>query len=133
MAKEKGITKADLKSFIVSAGEVVRKGEVFAGLNVLKLEPGQAAQGLVIEKIGSVKVKGRGKEKGKVRELPSYSAKAPDGLSYRLPINRSFLDKASEAELAEGDTITVVCEGGYTTKDGNKGIGYSLIVTERAE
>lgn len=129
----KGITKFDPKSFIVSAGEIVKKGEVFAGLNVLKLEAGQAAQGLVIENIGEQIVKGRGKEKGKTRKIPSYTAAAPDGESYRLPLNRSFLDKASEAKLAVGDEITLICEGGYVSKDGNKGVGYSLIVTERAK
>jgi hypothetical protein len=128
----KGITKENLKSFIVSAGEVVKKGEVFAGLNVLKLQAGQAAQGLKVEKIGEQVVKGRGKEKGKTRKIPSYSALAPDGLIYRMPLNKSFLDKAAEAKLAVGDEFTLVCEGAYESKDGNKGIGFSLVVTKRA-
>jgi hypothetical protein len=125
------ISKASLKSFIVSADEVSREGEVFAGKNVLKLAPGQAAAGLVIAKIGTQIVKGRGKEKGKTREIPAYTATAPDGNDYGLPLNRSFIDKASDAKLAVGDTVTVVCEGEYVSKDGNRGVGYALIVTGR--
>lgn len=134
MAKKDGITKAMLKSFIVDAGTIARdSGEVFAGLNVLKLEAGQAASGLVIAKIGVQVVKGRGKEKGKTRELPSYAALAPDGIEYRLPLNRSFVDKAADAKLAVGDTITLIAEGAYTSKDGNRGMGFSLIVTARGK
>lgn len=129
-----GISRAQLKSFIVEAGTLNREaGEVFSGMNVLKLQPGQAAQGMVIAKIGIQIVKGRGKEKGKKREIPSYAAKAPDGTEYRLPLNRSFVDKAVEAKLAVGDTITLIAEDAYVSKDGNKGMGFSLIVTARAE
>ncbi len=120
-------------SFRVSAAELANvEGERFEGLNVLKLNEGEAADGLAISEIGTQKVKGRGKEKGKVREIPSYAAKAPDGKTYRLPLNRSFIDKAVAASLAVGDTIALICEGGYTSKDGNKGTGYSLIVRARA-
>ena len=120
------------KSFIKSAAEVANiGGERFAGLNVLKLTDGQAAEGLVISKIGTQVVKGRGKEKGKSREIPSYAAKAPGGLEYRLPLNRSFIDKAGEAKLKVGDEITLICEGAYTSKDGNKGTGFSIVVTKR--
>ena len=125
------LSREALKSFIVSASEIKREGEVFAGLNVLKLSPGQAAAGLVIAKIGTQVVKGRGKEKGKTREIPSYSATAPDGNEYRLPLNRSFVDKAVEAKVAVGDEITLIAEDEYVSKDGNRGMGFSLIVTAR--
>jgi hypothetical protein len=135
MAKKtegQGITRAMLKSFIVDAGTLNREaGEVFAGLNILKLKPGQAAAGLVIAKIGVQIVKGRGKEKGKTREIPSYAAKAPDGIEYRLPLNRSFVDKMVEAKVKVGDTVTVIAEDEYVSKDGNRGMGFSLIVTAR--
>lgn len=131
--EEKGLSIASMKSFIVSASEINKtEGEVFAGINVLKLEEGQAAAGLVISKIGEQLVKGRGKEKGKTRKIPSYAATAPDGMEYRLPLNRSFVDKCTDAKLAVGDTITLVCEGGYVSKEGNRGVGYTLIVTGRA-
>lgn len=129
----KGISREMLKSFIVDAGTISRDaGEVFAGLNVLKLKPGQAAAGLVIAKIGVQVVKGRGKEKGKTREIPSYAAKAPDGVEYRLPLNRSFVDKMVEAKVKVGDTVTVIAEDEYVSKEGNRGMGFSIIVTARA-
>jgi hypothetical protein len=131
--KNKGISREQLKSFVVSAADIKREGEVFAGLNVLKLSPGQAAQGLVIAKIGTQIVKGRGKEKGKTREIPSYAATGPDGNEYRLPLNRSFVDKAVEAKLSVGDEITLIAEDEYVSKDGNRGMGFSLIVTARAK
>lgn len=123
-----------VRDFILDVSQIQRDGaEVFGGLNVLRLNPGQGAAGLVITKIGTQTVKGRGKEKGKTRELPSYSATAPDGVEYRLPLNRSFVDKAVEAKLKVGDTITLICEGEYKSKEGNRGMGYTLLVTARAK
>jgi hypothetical protein len=134
IAPSAALTRESLRSFIVSANDIKRdEGEVFAGLNVLKLEEGQAAAGLVVSKISEQLVKGRGKEKGKTRKIPSYAATAPDNMEYRLPLNRSFVDKCQDAKLALGDTITLICEGAYTSKEGNKGVGYSLIVTARAK
>lgn len=122
------------QSFRVSADSLRGlAGERFEGMNVLKLAANEGVDGIVISKIGVQKVKGRGKEKGKVREIPSYAGTAPDGKEYRLPLNRSFVDKAVEAKLAIGDTIAIICEGGYESKEGNKGLGFSIVVRERAK
>lgn len=106
-------------------------GERFAGLNVLKLAAGQAAVGLVVSAIGTQKVKGRGKEKGKTREIPSYSAKAPDGREYRLPLNASFVAKMQDAKVKVGDTVAIRRGDDYVSKEGNRGTSFDLIVQAR--
>lgn len=105
-------------------------GERFSGLNVLKLLPGQAALGLVITKIGVQKVKGRGKEKNKVREIPAYSAEA-EGKEWKLPLNASLVAKLQEAKVKVGDTIAIARGDEYTSKDGNKGSSFELVVQAR--
>jgi len=107
-------------------------GERFAGLNVLKLETDQAIGGLIISKISVQKVKGRGKDKNKVREIPSYAATLGEGgKEFRLPLNASFVMKCADAKLKVGDTIAILKGAAYTSKDGNKGVSYELLVQKR--
>lgn len=106
-------------------------GERYAGLNVLKLAAGQSALGLVISAIGVQEVKGRGKEKGKTRKIPSYSAKAPDGAEYRLPLNASFVAKMEEAKVKVGDTVAIRRGEDYVSKAGNRGTSFDLLVQAR--
>lgn len=107
-------------------------GERFSGMNVLKLNTNEAVQGLVISKIGIQKVKGRGKDKGKTREIPSYAATLGEGgKEYRLPLNASFVQKCDEAKIKIGDTIAVLKGEGYESKEGNKGVSFELLVQAR--
>lgn len=105
-------------------------GERFSGLNVLKLAAGESALGLVITKIGTQTVKGRGKEKNKTRNIPAYSAEA-GGKEWKLPLNASLVAKLIEAKVKVGDTIAIARGDEYTSKDGNKGTSYELVVQAR--
>lgn len=120
------------KTFIMDAAALADiKGERFAGANILKLGPGQGARDLVVTKIGVQKVKGRGKDKGKTREIPSYAATAPDGREYRLPLNASFVAKMQDAKVKVGDTIALARGEDYTSREGNRGVSFDLIVQAR--
>lgn len=106
------------------------QGERFSGLNVLKLTAGQSAMNLVITAIGTQTVKGRGKEKNKTRNIPAYSAEA-GGKVWKLPLNASLVAKLVEAKVKVGDTIAIARGDEYTSKDGNKGTSYELVVQAR--
>ena len=132
-AKEGQISgTAGKKTFIIGADAFrALTGERFEGLNVLKLAEGEAATGLVVTQIGTQKVKGRGKDKGKVREIASYAVKAADGRTYKAPLNKSFIMKCEDAKVKVGDTIAIARGEGYTSNDGNKGVSYELVVQSR--
>jgi len=125
-------TKSGLKFIDLSAFSSLG-GEKFTGLNVLKLAVNQAVGDLTVTKIGVQKVKGRGKDKGKVREIPSYTVKAAGGREYRAPLNASFVMKCADAGVKVGDVIAIARGEGYETKDGNKGIAFDLVVQSRAK
>lgn len=134
-AKDGTIVKkaGNISEFVMDASAFQSLGgERFSGLNVLKLETDQAVGSLVISKIGVQKVKGRGKDKNKVREIPSYAATLGEGgKEFRLPLNASFVMKCVEAKIKVGDTIAILKGAAYTSKDGNKGVSYELLVQKR--
>jgi len=124
----KGMVKA---AALDMAAFTALSGEKFTGLNVLKLSPNTGVAGLVVTKISTQKVKGRGKDKGKVREIPSYTVRNADGQEVRAPLNASFVMKCESAKVKVGDTLAIWRGEGYESKDGNKGISFDLVVQAR--
>lgn len=114
-------------------------GETFAGLNILKLLPGQAAGPFTLTKILPNQKLGDddGGKKGKKKPVDVYVAVDDDKTEVRMPVAASFVGKAKDAKLAVGDTFAVMRGENYKTKfDGKnsepRGASYLLKILSRA-
>lgn len=114
-------------------------GETFAGLNVLKLLPGQAAGPFTLKEILPNQRLGD-EEKGKNKKKPVdvYVATDAEGTEVRMPVAASFVGKAKDAKLSVGDKFAVMRGENYKTKfDGKnsppRGASYALKIIERAK
>lgn len=135
MADTKGkITKeAGIATFVLDASTFGQTGETFAGLNILKLEVGQVGGPFVLAKINRDSEIGKGKGKKK-KPVDVYVA-VHNGLEIRMPIAASFVGKAKDCKLTEGDKFLVRRDPDYTSKEyGTKECkSYSINITERAK
>jgi hypothetical protein len=139
MAGEK-ISKADLKAQS-SAGSGFKidpnafdtqAGQLFAGLNILKLEPNEAAGPFVLKSI--LKDQHPGKKKSaaaKIKEPVDIYVATFGDVEVRMPLAKAFVMKAKDANLSVGDTFLVKRIGDYETDFGGTGKGYIIKVTER--
>ncbi len=107
------------------------KGEVLAGLDILKLNVGEVGGPFVLKKILPQQSLGGGKGK-KIKPVDVYVADF-NGREIRMPIAASFVGKAKDAKLAVGDTFLVRRDADYTSKEyGNRECkSYSLNITTR--
>jgi len=108
-------------------------GETFAGLNILKLEPGQAAGPLTITKIllnQDLGSGGTGKRKKKPVDV--YVANDPEGTEVRLPVAASLTMKLKDAKVGPGDVVAILRGDDYKSKVyGTRGASYELKVLSR--
>jgi hypothetical protein len=129
------ITKEELKSGTVlmdAASFNAQKGQLYAGKNVLKLEPGQAAGPFTLTEILKDQDLGS-KGKKKLQPVTVYVAEGPDGNPWHMPVATAFRAKAEDAKLAVGDTFAVLRTEDYTSREfGTKGHGYQIKVLSRA-
>lgn len=89
-------------------------GEMFGGLNILRLGVGQAAGPFTISKIEhdlklSKKIKGT---------TSRYTAKDSKGVEIGLPVAASFVAKCIAANVALGDVLYVARGDDYTSEYG---------------
>lgn len=108
-------------------------GETYAGLNIVKLNPGQAAGPFKITEIlFNQDLGSTGKKKKKPVDV--YCATDSDGVAVRLPVAASLTQKLKDAKVSIGDEIAILRGDDYTSKVyGTKGASYELKVLKRAE
>ncbi len=129
------ITRADLTAGIMTAEQFrALNGEKFAGLNILKLEPGTGGGPFTLTKILPKQDLGGGAGKGKRKPVDVYVAEDSAKVEVRMPIAASFTGKAKDAKLAIGDSFAVFRQDDYTSKKfGSKCASYEITVTGRAK
>jgi hypothetical protein len=112
MAKET-ISKEDLKKAVSMKvdGSIFdqTEGEVYAGLNILKLEKGEAAGPFALREIKSAQLLGKPPKKGAKDTRKPVDVYVADfsGREVRMPIAAAFTMKAKDAKLSPGDTFLV--------------------------
>jgi hypothetical protein len=130
------ITKDQLKggSVVMDASQFHEAaGELHAGKNILKLQPGQAAGPFVLVEILADQELGT-KGRKKLAPVDVYIGEDAAGTRWNMPLAAAFISKVEEAKLAIGDTFLVLRTDDYTSNTyGTKGQGYSLKVTARAK
>jgi hypothetical protein len=129
-------TKAQLQSGTVFMDATAFNnlgGEVYAGLNIVKLNPGQAAGPFKITEIlFNQDLGSTGKKKKKPVDV--YCATDATGTAVRLPVAASLTQKLKDAKVGVGDSIAIMRGDDYTSKVyGTKGASYELRVVARAE
>jgi hypothetical protein len=133
MAKNKdSITAAELRTggvFIDSSAFNNEKGELFAGLNILKLKAGEAAGPFVLKNIMLQQKLGKDK---KMKPVDVYVADH-QGLELRMPAAASFIGKAKDSNLSVGDTFLVRRdENDYVSAFGKRDCAsYQIKITAR--
>lgn len=107
------------------------EGETFAGLNLLKLKPGEAAGPLVLKEILRDQKLGENK---KMKAVDVYIA-LQGKVEIRMPVAASFISKAEAGSLSVGDTFFVKREEDYIAKKFGKAncAAYVLKITARAK
>ena len=133
MPKKNTIGKDEMKSgSVVMTGDAFDRlgGELHAGLNIIKLKPGEAAGPIVVKDI--LLQQSLGKQTGKKKRKPVdvYVGDA-NGVSCRLPIAASFLQKLREGNVKIGDTIAFKRGEDYTSQFNTKGASFELRILER--
>lgn len=105
------------------------EGESFVGLNLLKLNVGQADGPFVVESI-TMKEFGKGSRKNELPQMVARKGTTP----YTMPIAASFIARTEDAKLAKGDTFLLKRTEDYTSQDGTEGCqSYIIKVIDRAE
>lgn len=122
--------------FIDAASFDSMQGETFAGLNVLKLSPGQAAGPVTIKNILFNQKLGKDSAAKKRKPVDVYVGEF-NGSEVRLPVAASFVMKMKDANVGIGDVIALKREENYATKHDGKngdkrGQSYILKVISRA-
>lgn len=134
MAK-KGITKEQVKTgtvFIDASAFDQMEGEVFAGLNILKLNPGQAAGPITIKNILLNQKLGKDSAAKKRKPVDVYVGEF-NKAEIRLPVAASFLGKMKDAAVGVGDVIAIKRGDDYTSQFKTRGASYELKVISRAK
>lgn len=106
-------------------------GEVFQGLNILKLEVNETAGIFTLKKILFNQKLGKSDKR---KPVDVYVAEF-NKQEIRMPISASFIGKVKDAKLAVGDTFLVRRDADYSSKEhGTKNCkSYSLKVMSRAK
>jgi len=105
------------------------QGEAFVGLNLLKLNVGQADGPFVVQSI-ELKKFGKGNRVNEIPQMVALKGSTP----YTMPIAASFIQRMEDANLAKGDTFLLKRTDDYTSQDGTEGCqSYIVKVTDRAE
>ena len=105
-------------------------GEKFAGLNILKLKPGEAAGPFLLVNI--LKDQKLGEKNKKMQPVDVYVATFAHQ-EVRMPVAASFVGKAQDSHLAVGDTFLVKRLEDYTDKKyGRECQAFALNITARA-
>jgi hypothetical protein len=105
------------------------QGEAFVGLNLLKLNVGQADGPFVVDSI-TLKEFGKGSRKNEIPQMVAKKGSTP----YTMPIAASFIARMEDAKLAKGDTFLLKRTEDYTSQDGTEGCqSYIIKVLDRAE
>lgn len=108
-------------------------GEVFAGLNILKLAEGEAAGPFSYLRSVEQEIPAKGKRKASVVTVHVAEHLSFPGREVRMPIAAAFLGKADDAKLGAGDVFAVRRSGDYIDKNyGQKCQGFELRVLARA-
>lgn len=121
-------------TFVLDASAFGSTGEVFAGLNILKLEIGQVGGPFTLTKILRNQELGVSTGKKKKKPVDVYVADH-NKMEIRMPVAASFVGKARDCKLAVGDTFLVRRDPDYTSKEyGSKECkSYSINITKRAK
>lgn len=111
-------------------------GEKFLGLNIIKLEIGEAGGPFVL--IGILKDQNLSKKvklkKGQKPKLVDVYVGSHNGSEIRMPASASFVEKAKSSRLAVGDTFAIKRVANYPNPHGGKdGQGFELIIIERSK
>ena len=105
------------------------QGEAFVGLNLLKLNVGQADGPFVVKTI-ELKKFGKGNRVNEIPQMVAMKGSTP----YTMPIAASFIARMEDASLAKGDTFLLKRTEDYTSQDGTEGCqSYIIKVLDRAE
>lgn len=105
------------------------EGEAFVGLNLLKLNVGQADGPFVVEQI-AMKEFGEGKRKKEIPQMVAKKGSTP----YTMPIAASFIARMEDAKLAKGDTFLLKRTEDYVSSEGTEGCqSYIIKVIDRAK
>jgi hypothetical protein len=105
------------------------EGELFAGLNILKLQPGTADGPFTITAV----LKAQQLNKKLKSKVDVYVAKRDGkGAEIRMPASKGFVMKAADAKLKVGDTFAVARGDDYDSKFKTKGQSYQIKVLARA-
>lgn len=136
MAKKNtgGISADEVKSgtvFIDASAFDSMAGETFAGLNILKLNPNQAAGPITIKDILLNQRLGKDSAAKKRKPVDVYVGEH-NGVQIRLPVAASFVQKAKDAKLTVGDVIAIKRGADYTSQFKTRGASYELKVISRA-
>jgi len=139
MAKKDEAPKSKLLAgtvFIDTAAFDSMEGETFAGLNILKLSPGQAAGPITIKKILPKQILGKDTAAKKRKPVDVYVGEF-NGTEIRLPVAASLIMKFKDANVGVGDVVAIKRDVNYATKHDGKngdprGQAYLLKVISRA-
>ena len=128
-APEQKISRAALLGMKIDASEFTSAaGETFAGIAILKLQPGEAAGPFVLKEILKDQVLNK-----KFKGTDVYVAEN-SGKNIRMPAAAAFISEARDANLSIGDTFLVMRVEDYVSKTfGKPGAAYELKVTARAK
>ena len=132
--KSSGITAEQVKSgtvFMDADAFRSMKGETFAGLNILKLEPGKAAGPITIKDVLLNQKLGKDSAAKKRKPVDVYVGEH-DGVQIRLPVAASFVAKMKDAKVKVGDVIAILRGEDYTSQFKTRGASYELKVLSRA-
>ncbi len=130
-----GTESAALPRVIMTADafRTMDAAETYSGLNILKLNPGQAAGPLTVKEVLPDQDLGGGTGKRKIKPVDVYVAIDPDGIEVRLPVAQSLTQKLKDAKIGAGDVIAILRGDDYVSKVyKTKGASYELKVISRA-
>lgn len=131
---ETKITKEQIRTggvFMDMSSFNQQKGETYAGLNILKLNPNEAAGPITIKDILLNQKLGKDGAAKKRKPVDVYVGEH-EGITLRLPVAASFIAKAKEAKLSIGDVIAVARGEDYKSQFNTRGATYLLKVLSRA-
>ncbi len=125
------ITKEQLKLAAVSSTTALTmdrsmfdsaEGELFAGLNIIKLEVGAAAGLFVFKELTPPRFLNDKFKKpiqtGVVQKCDKNGV--PSGPDWALPASASMTQKVFDAKIAPGDVFAIARENDYTSKQGRE-------------
>jgi hypothetical protein len=109
------------------------EGELFAGLNILRLKPEEAAGPFTLKEILKKQDLGKGGAKRQFKPVDIYVASF-NKTEIRMPIAAAFVKKAQQSGLKVGDTFYVKRVADYVAKQYSKAncADYQIKITVRA-